>query len=202
MCQLLIILSRLISSHHQLNHRWSPKLGPRPLAPLPEVEVRPASISTRMNYNNKASNGLNSVCSKHSQIPYRRNNNITAGSSHINTGGRRSGPTRDTNNFVSQFNSNNNAVMMVPLPNTTSIMLQARASMNSAGIAKEKAVALQMFPRVTSSRFWTILGCRPDWRRLRPGLEIATLLIRHFWTATINPSVSSANGSLTNTAQR
>ncbi|XP_058126150.1 uncharacterized protein LOC131267315 [Anopheles coustani] len=152
-----------LSSHHQLNQQRSSSVGPRPPTPPPEVEIRPASVSTTMHYNNNASNGLNSFGGKHSQIPNRRNSSITTGSiGHNDTGGRRTGSTRDTNNFVSQFNSNNNAVTMVPLPNTTSMILQARASMNSAEIAKEKAAAMQvqrqLFPKPVLSNQQQILN--------------------------------------------
>ncbi|KFB52319.1 AGAP011638-PA-like protein [Anopheles sinensis] len=198
-----------LSSHHQLNQQRSSSVGPRPPTPPPEVEIRPASVSTTMNYSNNASNGLNSVGSKHSQIPNRRNSSITAGSSgHKNTGGRRSGSTRDTNSFVSQFNSNNNSVTMVPLPNTTSMILQARASMNSAEIAKEKAVAMQvqrqLFPKPVLSNQQQILNnlaMSAGLTSLTSGAGNSTsntaLLNGHH-----NPNVSSANSGGTTSREQ
>ncbi|KFB37693.1 AGAP011638-PA-like protein [Anopheles sinensis] len=93
-----------LSSHHQLNQHRSSSVGPRPPTSSSAVEIRPASMSTTMNYSNNA----------------------------------------------------------VPSPNTTSMILQARASMNSAEIAKEKAVAMQvqrqLFPKPVLSNQQQILN--------------------------------------------
>ncbi|XP_058175342.1 uncharacterized protein LOC131289986 [Anopheles ziemanni] len=199
-----------LSSHHQLNQQRSSSVGPRPPTPPPEVEIRPASVSTSMHYNNNASNGLNSFGGKHSQIPNRRNSSITTGSSgHSNAGGRRSGSTRDTNNFVSQFNSNNNAVTMVPLPNTTSMILQARASMNSAEIAKEKAAAMQvqrqLFPKPVLSNQQQILNnlaMSAGLTSLTSGAGNSNTSNTALLNGHHNPSVSSVNSGGTTSREQ
>uniref|UniRef100_A0A182JIY0 Uncharacterized protein n=1 Tax=Anopheles atroparvus TaxID=41427 RepID=A0A182JIY0_ANOAO len=161
-----------LSSHHQLNPHQprSSSVGPRPPTPPPEVEIRPASVSNTTNYSHNALNGVNAAGGKHSQISNRRNSSIAAGSGHRsttnslsnNTSGKRSASARDTNSFVSQFNSSNNAVTMVPLPNAANQIVQARANMNAADMAKEKALAMQvqrqLFPKPVLSNQQQILS--------------------------------------------
>ncbi|XP_053679178.1 serine-rich adhesin for platelets-like [Anopheles nili] len=149
--------SNLSSQHHQQSGR-SCSVGPRPPTPPPEVEIRPASVTNPMNYHghnasnsqttaNGTAGGKSGSNYPHSLISNRRSSsNSGAGHSHTNvsSSSKRSTNAKDANSFVSQFNSSNNAVTMVPLPNTTSMILHARANMNSAEVAREKSVAAQI----------------------------------------------------------
>ncbi|XP_049289863.1 serine-rich adhesin for platelets-like isoform X2 [Anopheles funestus] len=151
--------SNLSSQHHHQQSGRSSSVGPRPPTPPPEVEIRPASVTNSMHYGFHASNsGGNSTTNggdksgihfgNHSRISNRRSS-----SNSVQTNANTSSKARnakDTNSFVSQFNSSNNAVTMVPLPNTTSMILNARASMNAVEVAKEKSAAVQIQRQILS----------------------------------------------------
>uniref|UniRef100_A0A182TTU2 Uncharacterized protein n=1 Tax=Anopheles melas TaxID=34690 RepID=A0A182TTU2_9DIPT len=140
-----------LSSHHQPGGGGrSSSVGPRPPTPPPEVEIRPASVANSMHYgfgggNNGTTNGAdkNNSSSNHhfgnSLISNRRSS-----SSSVQTGGKRASGKDSTSSFVSQFNSSNNAVTMVPLPQTATMILNARANMNPVEVAKEKSAAVQI----------------------------------------------------------
>uniref|UniRef100_A0A182TB96 Uncharacterized protein n=1 Tax=Anopheles maculatus TaxID=74869 RepID=A0A182TB96_9DIPT len=149
--------SNLSSQHHNQQSGRSSSVGPRPPTPPPEVEIRPASVTNSMHYGFNASNsaggatanGGDKASSSHfgnSLISNRR----SSSNSVQPTGGKASRNAKDTNSFVSQFNSSNNAVTMVPLPNTTSMILNARASMNTVEVAKEKSAAVQIQRQILS----------------------------------------------------
>ncbi|XP_052888345.1 apoptotic chromatin condensation inducer in the nucleus-like isoform X2 [Anopheles moucheti] len=152
--------SNLSSQHHHQQSGRSSSVGPRPPTPPPEVEIRPASVTNSMHYGFNASNssGGNSATNggdkqgshfgNHSRISNRRSS-----SNCVHTSGNTSSKARnakDTNSFVSQFNSSNNAVTMVPLPNTTSMIMKARASMNAAEMEKERSTAEQIHRQIFS----------------------------------------------------
>uniref|UniRef100_A0A182Q988 MYND-type domain-containing protein n=1 Tax=Anopheles farauti TaxID=69004 RepID=A0A182Q988_9DIPT len=128
--------------HHQQTGRSS-SVGPRPPTPPPEVEIRPASVTNNMHYGHGSSShtGGSTATNGNSMISNRRSSSSSVQTSATTTGKR---SAKDTNSFVSQFNSSNNAVTMVPLSSTTSMILNARASMNTAEVAKEKAAAVQI----------------------------------------------------------
>ncbi|XP_055531097.1 nestin-like isoform X2 [Wyeomyia smithii] len=112
----------------------SASVGPRPPTPPPEVDARPASV-TPMH-----SNTLNSGA---------RN---ASGSSHSMPGGRQhfSLPNSKDNSLFAQFNHSNSSVTMVPLSTSsalitsTNTILQSRANMKSAEVAREKPNAVQI----------------------------------------------------------
>uniref|UniRef100_A0A182PDA6 MYND-type domain-containing protein n=1 Tax=Anopheles epiroticus TaxID=199890 RepID=A0A182PDA6_9DIPT len=142
--------SNLSSQHHphQQGGRSS-SVGPRPPTPPPEVEIRPASVTSSMHYGYNASPGASGKNSTNGGDKPGSNyfgnsliSNRRSSSSGVQTGGKRN--AKDTNSFVSQFNSSNNAVTMLPLPQTTSMILNARASMNAVEVAKEKSAAVQI----------------------------------------------------------
>uniref|UniRef100_A0A182WEL0 MYND-type domain-containing protein n=1 Tax=Anopheles minimus TaxID=112268 RepID=A0A182WEL0_9DIPT len=140
--------------HHNQPGGRSSSVGPRPPTPPPEVEIRPASVTNSMHYGfnsgggSTATNGGDKTGNhfgNHSRISNRRSS-----SNSVQTSGSKTRNAKDTNSFVSQFNSSNNAVTMVPLPNTTSMILNARASMNTVELAKEKSAALQIQRQILS----------------------------------------------------
>uniref|UniRef100_A0A182LX33 MYND-type domain-containing protein n=1 Tax=Anopheles culicifacies TaxID=139723 RepID=A0A182LX33_9DIPT len=149
--------SNLSSQHHHNQQGGrSSSVGPRPPTPPPEVEIRPASVTNSMHYGynssgSAATNGGDKAGNhfgNHSRISNRRSS-----SNSVQTSGNTSSKTRnakDTNSFVSQFNSSNNAVTMVPLPNTTTMILNARANMNAVELAKEKSAAVQIQRQILS----------------------------------------------------
>ncbi|XP_058466566.1 MATH and LRR domain-containing protein PFE0570w-like isoform X2 [Malaya genurostris] len=103
----------------------SASVGPRPPTPPPEVDVRPASVAPMH------SSTLNS--SKNANIS---NHSISS--------------SRKENSLLTQFNHSNSSVTMVPLSTASSLItstntiLQSRANMKSAEVAKEKSNAVQI----------------------------------------------------------
>ena len=140
-----------LSSHHQPGGGGrSSSVGPRPPTPPPEVEIRPASVANSMHYgfgggNNGTTNGADkSNSSGHHHFGNSLISNRRSSSSSVQTGSKRASGKDSTSSFVSQFNSSNNAVTMVPLPQTATMILNARANMNPVEVAKEKSAAVQI----------------------------------------------------------
>uniref|UniRef100_A0A8W7Q0A8 Uncharacterized protein n=1 Tax=Anopheles coluzzii TaxID=1518534 RepID=A0A8W7Q0A8_ANOCL len=140
-----------LSSHHQPGGGGrSSSVGPRPPTPPPEVEIRPASVANSMHYgfgggNNGTTNGADkSNSSSHHHFGNSLISNRRSSSSSVQTGSKRASGKDSTSSFVSQFNSSNNAVTMVPLPQTATMILNARANMNPVEVAKEKSAAVQI----------------------------------------------------------
>uniref|UniRef100_A0A2M3YZU4 Putative aegyptin n=1 Tax=Anopheles braziliensis TaxID=58242 RepID=A0A2M3YZU4_9DIPT len=112
------------TNHHQKHHsgQRSSSVGPRPPTPPPEVEIRPASVTLT----SSSSSYINGDTAGHYSNPMISNR---GGSSSSNS--KRYANTKDTNSFISQFNSSNNSVTMVPLhvPNaSTNMMLNSRTN--------------------------------------------------------------------------
>ncbi|XP_058065506.1 microtubule-associated protein futsch-like [Anopheles bellator] len=116
-------------NHHQQHQgQRSSSVGPRLPTPPPEVEIRPASVTiTPTNYSATTNGG---TFADKPGTGYNGNKLIS---------------NRRSSSIVSQFNNSNNAVTMVPLHNsTTSMILNARANMNKAEIARDKSMAEQI----------------------------------------------------------
>ncbi|XP_053659343.1 uncharacterized protein LOC128708391 [Anopheles marshallii] len=146
-----------LSSQHQQQSGRSSSVGPRPPTPPPEVEIRPASVTNSMHYGFNASNSGGATnggdkqgnhFGNHSRISNRRSSSNCVHTS-ANTSSK-SRNAKDTNSFVSQFNSSNNAVTMVPLPNTTSMIMKARASMNAVELEKERSTVERIHRQIFS----------------------------------------------------
>ncbi|XP_055631821.1 probable serine/threonine-protein kinase kinX isoform X2 [Toxorhynchites rutilus septentrionalis] len=105
----------------------SASVGPRPPTPPPEVDIRPASVtplhSSTLNTSKNANTSAHSISS--------------------------SRQSKDHSSLFAQFNTNS-SVTMVPLSTSPSLItstntiLQSRANMKSAEVAKEKSNAVQI----------------------------------------------------------
>ncbi|XP_052873210.1 uncharacterized protein LOC128278521 [Anopheles cruzii] len=143
-------------NHHQQHQgQRSSSVGPRLPTPPPEVEIRPASVTiTPTNYGATTNGGTfadkpGTGYNGNKLISNRRSSSSSgcggSGQQQYNSSNSRHANAKDTDRFVSQFNNSNNAVTMVPLHNsTTSMILNARANMNKAEIARDKSMAEQI----------------------------------------------------------
>ncbi|XP_062563537.1 uncharacterized protein LOC134226655 isoform X2 [Armigeres subalbatus] len=126
----------------------SASVGPRPPTPPPEVDIRPASVtplhSSTLNNSRNANASVNSISASR-QIPGSKDNSLFA-----------------------QFNHSNSSVTMVPLSTSSSLItstntiLQSRANMKSAEVAKEKSnvaqIQRQILPKPVLSNHQQILN--------------------------------------------
>ncbi|XP_053683627.1 titin homolog, partial [Sabethes cyaneus] len=113
----------------------SASVGPRPPTPPPEVDVRPASV-TPLHSNTLSSGSRNASSSSHSIPGVRQHSSLPN--------------SKDHHNLFAQFNHSNSSVTMVPLSTSpalitsTNTILQSRANMKSAEVAREKPNAVQI----------------------------------------------------------
>uniref|UniRef100_A0A1Q3F592 MYND-type domain-containing protein n=1 Tax=Culex tarsalis TaxID=7177 RepID=A0A1Q3F592_CULTA len=114
---------------YSLSNVRSASVGPRPPTPPPEVDIRPASVTPLHNSRQSAHSSLLNDSRRHS----------TANASSSSSA-----------NIFAQFNHINSSVTMVPLSTSPSLItstntiLQSRANMKPAELAKEKPNAAQI----------------------------------------------------------
>lgn len=114
---------------YSLSNVRSASVGPRPPTPPPEVDIRPASVTPLHSSRQSANNSTTNDSRRHS-------------TAHANTSSGSS--------LFAQFNHINSSVTMVPLSTSPSLItstntiLQSRANMKSAELAKEKPNAAQI----------------------------------------------------------
>ncbi|XP_052565138.1 uncharacterized protein LOC120417006 isoform X2 [Culex pipiens pallens] len=158
---------------YSLSNVRSASVGPRPPTPPPEVDIRPASVTPLHSSRQSA-------------------NTSTANDS------RRSAPSTNSSSLFAQFNHINSSVTMVPLSTSPSLItstntiLQSRANMKPAELAKEKPNAAQIqrqiLPKPILSNHQQILNNLA----MSAGLTAANVT-----SSTISNTTSSASSSNT-----